>query len=121
MIEHTFDQQADLNQVPASRWAKIDEPVTCTAHVIVHQNFNDYPGLLIEWQREPDGYGYFNWSAKVVYLDGDQLLHQGWFPEARVKPAPRAEPDQTSRPHASLDGRSSGQEIQPNQPRSSHE
>ena len=39
--------------------------------------------------------GYARWWAKAIYLDGDGLLHEGWFPAARVKPAPYAEPDES--------------------------
>ncbi len=31
----------------------------------------------------------------MVYLDGKGLLHEGWFPAARVKPAPYAGPDES--------------------------
>jgi hypothetical protein len=63
-------------------------------YVTVYRELTAYPGLLLEWRRDRDRNGYYNWSAKVIYLDGDRLLHQGWFPPARVKPAPYAEPDE---------------------------
>lgn len=62
--------------------------------VTVYRDMQAHPGLLLEWRRWRDSNGYRRWQAKVIYLDGDRLLHQGWFPEARVKPALYAEHDE---------------------------
>lgn len=69
------------------------KPVKRAVYVTVYRDVRAYPGLLLEWRHERDANGYARWEAKVVYLDRDRLLQQGWFPEARVTPAPYAEPD----------------------------
>jgi hypothetical protein len=71
------------------------KPVKRAVYVTVYSEMKAYPGLLLEWRKDRDRNGYYNWSALVIYLDGDRLLHQGWFPEARVKPAPYAELDES--------------------------
>lgn len=63
-------------------------------YVVVFGELRAYPGLLLEWRKDKDSNGSPRWWAKVVYLDGDRLLHQGWFPQARVKPASYAEPSE---------------------------
>ena len=68
------------------------KPPKRAVYVVVFRELHAHPGLLLEWRKEKDSNGYAHWWAKTVYLDGDALLHEGWFPAARVKPAPYAEP-----------------------------
>ena len=55
--------------------------------VVVHRDHHSYPGVLFEWRlkREPDGFT--RRSAMVVYMDGDKVLRQSWFPAHLVEPA----------------------------------
>ena len=71
------------------------KPVKRVVYVTVYREFKAHPGLLLEWRKDRDRNGYARWWAKVVYLDGDGLLHEGWFPDARVKPAPYSELDES--------------------------
>ena len=73
-----------LNQI---RWT---EEAQRPEFVVVHRDHRSYPGVLFEWRvkRGPDGFS--RRSAKVVYMDDDKILRQGWFPEHHVEPAPHA-------------------------------
>lgn len=31
-----------------------------------------YPALILRWERHPNAQGYYSWSARVTYLDGDE-------------------------------------------------
>ena len=55
--------------------------------VVVHRDHHTYPVVLFEWRlkRYPDGFS--RRSAKVVYMDGDKILRQSWFPDHLVEPA----------------------------------
>jgi hypothetical protein len=51
-----------------------------------------WPGLLIQWRREPagDGHGEGGWTGLVVYavdVDGQPALIQVWVPADRLRPA----------------------------------
>ncbi|HWM14975.1 MAG TPA: hypothetical protein VNP97_00145 [Microbacterium sp.] len=63
--------------------------------VIVHRDQYSYSGVLFEWRlkRQPDGF--FERSARVIYMDEmEQVLRQSWFLEAFVDPSPNVQPHQ---------------------------
>ena len=56
--------------------------------VVVHRDHHSYPGVLFEWRLKRESDGFTRRSARVVYMDGDEILRQGWFHEHHVEPAP---------------------------------
>jgi hypothetical protein len=58
--------------------------------VVVRRDHHAFPGILYEWRRRRDADGFSRRSARVIYLDGDKILRQSWFPERFVKAAPHS-------------------------------
>jgi len=92
-LEHVFDP-AILSTVGASKRYGDAKPPKRAVYVVV---FRELPTPASSWNgaRTRTATAIARWWAKTIYLDGDGLLHEGWFPAARVKPAPYAEPEES--------------------------
>jgi hypothetical protein len=58
--------------------------------VVVRREDQTFPGVLFEWRRRTERDGLSRRSARVIYLDADNILRQSWFPESSIEPAPHA-------------------------------